>query len=135
MRTPVGHKVIHSGSNRHDGVYTNDMVVTTYLDDMIGGAMTNLAALRRGFAVSDPTKFDSLDLYIDYDDGFVAYINGREVALTITDPDSDPTTGIPFDTIGNDVNADHESTNGWVPRALDSQSTWLVSQFADGGQQ
>ena len=35
---------------------------------------------RRDFAVEDPARFGRLSLRIDYDDGFVAYLNGVEVA-------------------------------------------------------
>ena len=36
--------------------------------------------IRVPFEVADPTAFDSLTLRVKYDDGFVAYLNGREVA-------------------------------------------------------
>ena len=42
-------------------------------------AVTSLY-LRRSFAVQDLTQIEQLVLDIDYDDGFVAYINGVEVA-------------------------------------------------------
>ncbi|MBN1443167.1 MAG: lamin tail domain-containing protein, partial [Planctomycetes bacterium] len=38
------------------------------------------AYLRVPFTVEDPASVDALDLLVKYDDGFVAYINGRQVA-------------------------------------------------------
>src|SRR5882757_6441194 len=35
---------------------------------------------RRNFMVTDPSAVNNLTLAVDYDDGFVAYINGNEVA-------------------------------------------------------
>lgn len=36
--------------------------------------------VRRTFSVTSPEDFDSIILSVDYDDGFVAYLNGTEVA-------------------------------------------------------
>lgn len=36
--------------------------------------------MRRAFSVADPERVEALALAIDYDDGFVAYLNGHEVA-------------------------------------------------------
>jgi len=91
------------------GVLTNELVKTV-LEDMPGN-YTSLY-VRKKFSVADVAKYQKLDLEVDYDDGFVAYINGTEVASTVTDPDKNPATGIAFDATGNDLNADHESTNG-----------------------
>ena len=38
------------------------------------------AFVRSAFDVSDPAVFDTLTLDVKYDDGFVAYLNGREIA-------------------------------------------------------
>lgn len=49
----------------------------------IGDEMLNQSTdvfLRVPFVVSDPTAIDSLTLRMNYDDGFVAYLNGAEVA-------------------------------------------------------
>ena len=35
---------------------------------------------RSAFEVADPTSFESLTLRVNYDDGFVAYLNGTEIA-------------------------------------------------------
>jgi hypothetical protein len=49
----------------------------------VGGTMRNVNAsglLRNTFEVADPAAFNSLTLKMAYDDGFVAYLNGTEVA-------------------------------------------------------
>jgi hypothetical protein len=50
----------------------------TVLDDMQGQYVT--VYLRKEFAVASPVPAGALELTIDYDDGFIAYLNGREVA-------------------------------------------------------
>jgi hypothetical protein len=66
--------------------------------------------LRKDFAVDDPNRFQKLSFAVDYDDGFIAYINGTEVARSVGSPGEQ----WPFDAVGNDLlpPADHESTNG-----------------------
>ena len=52
-------------------------------DDATVVALQNVAMtlfVRRSFAVEDPASLRDLTLVIDYDDGFVAYLNGVEVA-------------------------------------------------------
>ena len=50
---------------------------------------TNVVFLRRLFRVDDPGKILQLVLEIDFDDGFVAYLNGARVA-SVNSPDEDP---------------------------------------------
>lgn len=38
--------------------------------------------VRNTFAVTSPSEFDTLILSVDFDDGFVAYLNGTEIART-----------------------------------------------------
>jgi len=52
---------------------------------------------RREFAVSDPASFKSLNLHIGYDDGFVAFLNGIEVARNNLGSPGDP---VPADSRG-----------------------------------
>ncbi len=40
--------------------------------------------LRRAFTIADPASMENLLLSVDYDDGFVAYLNGTEVARSQT---------------------------------------------------
>ena len=50
----------------------------TVLDDMQNGYAS--LYIRRAFLVDDPSAIASLTLSVDYDDAFVAYLNGVEVA-------------------------------------------------------
>jgi hypothetical protein len=55
-----------------------DSGLTTILSDMRGSYLT--IYIRRAFSVSAPIPDQVLELEIDYDDGFIAYLNGKEVA-------------------------------------------------------
>jgi parallel beta-helix repeat protein len=50
----------------------------TILDDMRSSYLT--VYIRREFVVASAASDAALELVIDYDDGFIAYLNGREVA-------------------------------------------------------
>jgi parallel beta-helix repeat protein len=50
----------------------------TVLDDMLGHYAT--VYIRKEFSVASVTPAVAVELTIDYDDGFIAYLNGREVA-------------------------------------------------------
>lgn len=60
------------------GIGYGDGDDATVLDDMMGNYST--VYQRKVFNVADPTQIDQLMLQVDYDDGFVAYLNGTEVA-------------------------------------------------------
>lgn len=66
------------------GIGYGDNDDETELDDMrrIEGEQAGYLSvfLRREFYVADPAAIENLILRVDYDDGFVAYLNGREVA-------------------------------------------------------
>ncbi len=70
--------------------------------------------LRRSFTVADPSVVRSLELEIDYDDGFVAYLNGAEVARRGMGNAGDPAT---YDTLASPL---HEAG---VPERIDL-SAW-----------
>lgn len=72
--------------------------------------------LRRAFTVPDPSALDNLMLAIDYDDGFVAYLNGVEIARSRSMAES----GTPpkFNTLAT---ANHE--------ALQSVETFSLKSF------
>lgn len=93
------------------GQFTEDLFGTP-LPDM----ETDYTSLyvRKKFEIGSPSDYDSLFLDIDYDDVFIAYINGVEVVTTAdADPDGDPTTGIPFDLPADTIATQFaESTNG-----------------------
>ena len=58
-------------------------LVQTEIDDMPDDGFNDdpysTLYIRNGFTVENPNQFVGLELNIDYDDGFVAYINGTEV--------------------------------------------------------
>lgn len=49
-------------------------------DETIIDPTSSAIFLRREFTLNDPAELETLWLHMDYDDGFVAYINGVEVA-------------------------------------------------------
>ena len=62
----------------------------TLLNDMQGNY--NRVLIRRMFQVADPAKLKRIYLYVNYDDGFIAHLNGIEVAAGAAN--RDPKTGI-----------------------------------------
>ncbi len=64
----------------------------TDLDDMEDGYLT--VYIRKEFVVSGPLGTESVLLDIDYDDGFIAYLNGVKVAQSSNMPD----TGVTHET-------------------------------------
>jgi hypothetical protein len=60
------------------GIGYGDGDDTTTLSDMRGNYLS--IYLRRRFTLDDPSQFENLILEIFYDDGFVAYLNGDEIA-------------------------------------------------------
>ncbi|MBI4605110.1 MAG: lamin tail domain-containing protein [Planctomycetes bacterium] len=60
------------------GIGYGDGDDATLLTDMEGSYLAVFA--RRRFQVADASKVESLALWVDYDDGFIAYLNGVEVA-------------------------------------------------------
>jgi len=61
--------------------------------------------LRHAFTIGDPYEMDNLMLHIEYDDGFIAYLNGIEVGRS--DTMNFTGTPPPFDA---EANAEHEVT-------------------------
>ncbi len=74
----------------------------TILKDMIGSYVS--LYILRPFSVADPSPVTQVTLSVDYDDGFVAYLNGTEVARSNV-------TGVPpaFNTLAT---AEHEASGG-----------------------
>lgn len=58
--------------------YSNDVTYATILRDMMGKYTSFY--MRRLFILSDADSMVNLQLGIQYDDGFIAYLNGHEVA-------------------------------------------------------
>jgi hypothetical protein len=64
--------------NGPTGIGYGDGDDATVLNDMAGNYLTVYA--RKNFTVNDPATVTGLTLNVDYDDGFVTYLNGQEVA-------------------------------------------------------
>ena len=58
--------------------YSTDIEYATELEDMHGQYVTFYA--RRAFTLDDPENVAAMRLGLHYDDGFIAYVNGTEVA-------------------------------------------------------
>ena len=102
----------------------------TELDDMQDNYMC--VFLRRGFDVADPALVEQIDLDVDYDDGFIAWINGREVAR-VNMPGAGGTF-LPFDAnssgyvSANSTNWTTALTGGEIPE-LDTNNVLTVQAF------
>lgn len=68
------------------GIGYGDNDDATVLSDMINKYLS--VYLRREFTIANPADLENLLLTVDYDDGFVAYINGTEVARSRTMQDT-----------------------------------------------
>ena len=84
---------------------------------------------RRNFSVSDLTKLSSAVLSADYDDGFVAYLNGHEIGRSYNL--SEPGTFVPYD---ETTTYDHEASlyNGGLPESFTLDSLALGSFLTNG---
>jgi hypothetical protein len=87
----------------------------TILNDMVDNYSSVYA--RRVFAVQNPAAIPVLNLSIDFDDGFVAYLNGVEVARR--DIAGAPNSAVAFDDLASGAN------EAGTPVAID------ISAFAD----
>jgi len=80
------------------------------------------AFIRIPFVVTDPSAFDVMTLRMKYDDGFVAYINGAEVARRNV-------------TVANSVSdfSDTQGSNNWLygyyNKTTDGDATYQASNF------
>ncbi len=77
------------------------------------------------FFVSDPSKLVSAKLHVDFDDGFVAYLNGTEIARQ-------GLSGMP--PAWNELASDHEAQmyQGYAPKEFGVDSTVLSSLLVQG---
>ncbi len=64
------------------GIGYGDNDDATVLSDMRNSYVS--VYLRREFTLADPSEIPDLILSVDYDDGFVAYLNGTEIARSTT---------------------------------------------------
>jgi len=91
-------------------------------DDATVISNTNVVYIRKTFEVNDPDDWGYLSLAIDYDDGYIAYLNGVEISRSST------MTGV-IGNIGDFANNNHEATmySGGAPEQL----VWAESEFSD----
>jgi hypothetical protein len=92
--------------NGPTGIGYGDGDDATVLTDMVGNYTTVFT--RRWFIVADPGGVTALTLSVNYDDAFVAYVNGAEVARSANAPGNrdDP---VPFDA---EATGAHEASPG-----------------------
>ena len=85
--------------------------------------------LRRIFAVTDPADLFSAILHADYDDGFVAYLNGTEIGRSFNL--GEPGTFVPYD---ETTSTDHEAQLYWggYPETYTLDSLQLTSLLTTG---
>ncbi|SVB50787.1 uncharacterized protein METZ01_LOCUS203641, partial [marine metagenome] len=85
--------------------------------------------LRTDFFVTDVTKLSTAILSADYDDGFIAYINGNEIGRSYNLPE--PGTFVDFNEV---TSYDHEASlyNGGQPESFVIDSIALDTLLTDG---
>ena len=62
------------------GITYTSQIETDLSKDMFGNSKRSVAFLRVPFVIANPSAIEELQFSIQYDDGFVAYLNGREIA-------------------------------------------------------
>ena len=84
---------------------------------------------RKTFTVEDISKLTSAIVSADYDDGFIAYLNGYEIGRSYNLPE--PGTFVPFDT---QTSYDHEASlyNGGLPESILIDSLELNNILMNG---
>ena len=84
---------------------------------------------RKTFSVEDISKLTSAIVSADYDDGFIAYLNGYEIGRSYNLPE--PGTFVPFDT---QTSYDHEASlyNGGLPESISIDSLELNNILING---
>ena len=84
---------------------------------------------RRSFSVIDLSKLSCAILSADYDDGYIAYLNGYEISRSYNLPE--PGTFVPFD---QTTNYDHEASlyDGGVPDNIFLDSLLINSLLVNG---
>ncbi len=85
--------------------------------------------MRRSFAITELPKLNKAILHADYDDGFVAFLNGIEVFRSFNLSDEDDT--VPYDAT---TNIDHEAQlyTGLVPEAFVMDSIDIAQLLSVG---
>ncbi len=81
----------------------SDLFKTDLLADLSGKGSS--LYVRLPFQVDDPSRFNQLVMDVSYDDGFVAYLNGSEVARRNAPGEDDVL--LPYDAVAARTRADH----------------------------
>ena len=84
---------------------------------------------RKSFTIADKSKIASLMLYIDFDDGFVAYLNGREITRTNMSGDARP----PYNQYALSTEFEAKLPTGGIP-ARYQLSADMLSQYLIQGE-
>ena len=95
---------------------------TNYLNTDVRTRMygsNSTAYVRIPFSVSDPSAFDTLKLLVRYDDGFVAYLNGRLIAS------QNAPVAPAWDSAATQTHPDSQAVQ-WQEYDLDSARSYLV---------
>ncbi len=108
-----------AGLLSHVGMELMDM-----RDDGVNQDAYTSLYLRRNFSVVNPFEINELIFELDYDDSFIAYVNGVEIARSVFGTEGTPE---PFDGLGTD----HESTNGDANLPLERYVIDLATDFPD----
>ena len=85
--------------------------------------------MRRSFSITELPKLNKAILHADYDDGFVAFLNGVEVFRSFNLSDEDDT--VPYDAT---TNIDHEAQlyTGFIPEAFVMDSIDIAQLLSVG---
>ncbi|MCF7805731.1 MAG: CotH kinase family protein [Candidatus Marinimicrobia bacterium] len=83
-------------------------------DDATTLSSTTSVYIRKSFEIREPGNLDSVILHIDYDDGFVAYLNGVEIARANVGTEGVP---VPYNQ-GADAPREAEMYGGGAPAAF-----------------
>ncbi len=106
--------------------YSSDISYATELDDMSDNYVS--VFMRRAFTVADPSEHAALTLGAVYDDGFIAYINGQEVARS--DNMVDPVDYDTLTTAGHDEeDPEEEFTITVTPGLLETGTNILAIEL------
>jgi hypothetical protein len=97
------------------GIGYGDGDDATVLSDMQNSYTTVYA--RRSFNLADPSLITTLTLSVDYDDGFVCYLNGQEVARRNGPGAAD--SFVPFNATASASHEASAGTNGNPPEQID----------------
>ena len=115
---PAGTK--GSGYDSTNGRYQDIIDSSLNFGEQADSSKAETIYMRINFNVDDPSIYDTLSLKVRYDDGFIAYINGTEVAR-------DRAGGSP----GTPLNYDATSSSSHTDSQAEDFQPFLISQHID----